>query len=158
MFVTLRRNYLKNILNKLSFVGFAICLGLCVYLSGVFGYAKDFCETKLAPSNSQTAMNKTSSVFACIPGTLTKEQRERAKDLNKQYIAPKPNFTELSDGFSFIYEANEQSIKDIAEFVSYERLCCPFVNFDISVEGKNLQLKLHGEEGVKDFIKSEFGV
>lgn len=97
-----------------------------------------------------------STVFACVPSALTKVQRERAKELTKQYITPESNFTELSDGFEFTYDANEQSIKDIAEFIAYESLCCPFINFEMSVEGQQLHLKMHGPVGVKDFIRSEF--
>lgn len=145
-------------LNKISIVGFALCFALCVYLSGAFGYANDFCETKFAGTNSKTAMNNNNVVFACIPTALTKEQRERNKVLTNQLIAPKPGFKELPDGYSLSYTANEQNLKDIAEFVANERLCCPFLSFDIAVEGENIDLRLRGPEGAKDFIKAEFGV
>ncbi|MDQ3748973.1 MAG: MerR family DNA-binding protein [Acidobacteriota bacterium] len=47
---------------------------------------------------------------------------------------------------------------DVAEFITYERLCCPFFNFEMAVEGENLSLRLKGKEGVKEFIKMEFGI
>ncbi len=32
------------------------------------------------------------------------------------------------------------------------------LNFEMSVEGENLSLRLKGEEGVKEFLKSELGM
>jgi hypothetical protein len=40
----------------------------------------------------------------------------------------------------------------------YERLCCPFLNFEMAVEGENLELRLKGEEGARKFLKAELGV
>jgi hypothetical protein len=147
-----------NTLNKILLVGFVVCLGLCLYLAGAVSYAQNFYQTKISQPTTKTTMNNNPTVFACIPGALTKEQRDRAAVLNKQLIAPKPGFTELADGYSFTYTANEQTIKDVAEFVAYERLCCPFLNFEMSVEGENFHLRMRGEEGAKDFIKAEFNV
>ncbi len=149
---------MKNMLNKLTMVGFVVCLGLCFYLSGVLGYAKDFCQTKITPAKNQITMITSSSTFACIQSALNKEQRERSVILTRHLLASKPGLKELPDGFSLSYTANEQNIKDVAEFVAYERLCCPFLNFEMSVAGENLTLTLNGAEGAKEFIKAEFNI
>lgn len=149
---------MKSTLNLFLGIGLAACLGLCLYTSGVLSYAKDFCKTETTRPNAQTAMNNESTVFACKPGSLDKTQRERYSSLIKQLIAGKQNVSELPDGYSFGYAANEQNIENVAEFAAYERLCCPFIDFDISIKGENLSLTLKGQDGVKDFIRSEFGV
>lgn len=51
-------------------------------------------------------------------------------------------------------------IRDAAEYVTLERLCCPF--FDFALEAKReagpVWLTLTGREGVKEFAKIEFGI
>ena len=51
-------------------------------------------------------------------------------------------------------------IRELAEWVGAESKCCPFFDFHIDVEreGKLLCLRLTGEEGIKAFIRAEFGV
>lgn len=41
-----------------------------------------------------------------------------------------------------------------------ERLCCPFLNFQLEVNGKHKDwwLSLTGPEGVKDFLDAEFAL
>jgi hypothetical protein len=52
------------------------------------------------------------------------------------------------------------TIQDLAEFITYERLCCPFFDLEIVVEreGGPAWLRLRGREGVKEFIRIEFGI
>jgi hypothetical protein len=111
----------------------------------------------------QMAMNNDKSdevPFACNVGALNKDQRARYSILTKQLIAEKEEVRELSDGYVFRFAGSSEHIKDLAEFITYERLCCPFFDFDLTVERNEgfLWLKLRGREGVKDFIKSEFGI
>ena len=46
-----------------------------------------------------------------------------------------------------------------AEFISLERLCCPFFGFELQVkrEGGSVWLSLTGRDGVKPFIMAEIG-
>lgn len=43
----------------------------------------------------------------------------------------------------------------IAEWIAFERLCCPFLRFVVSVEGDRLGLMLGGGAGVKEFLRLE---
>ncbi len=103
-------------------------------------------------------MKNEETVFACNPAAMDKEQRARYSVLTKQLFAVRSEVRELPDGYAIGFSANSQNIKDVAEFISYERLCCPFLNFEMAVEGENLSLRLKGAEGVKDFLKSELGI
>ena len=103
-------------------------------------------------------MKKEKTIFACNPSALDKEQKARYSVLTKQLFATKREIQELPDGYAVGFSANPQTIKDAAEFITYERLCCPFLNFEMAIEGENLSLRLKGEEGVKEFLKSELGM
>ena len=103
-------------------------------------------------------MKKEETVFACNPSAMDKEQRARYSVLTKQLFATGKEIQELPDGYAVRFSANPQTIKDAAEFIAYERLCCPFLNFELAVEGENLQLRLKGAEGVKEFLKTELGM
>jgi hypothetical protein len=88
--------------------------------------------------------------FACNIGALSKEERVRYKELTKKLINSKQAIEEIADGYALRFTADSQSIRDTAEFF----------DFDLSVEKNNgsLWLKIRGREGVKDFIKGEFGI
>ena len=103
-------------------------------------------------------MKKEETIFACNPAAMDKEQRARYSVLTKRLFASKKEIQELTDGYAVGFSANPQTIKDAAEFITYERLCCPFLNFEMAIEGENLSLRLKGEEGVKKFLKSELGI
>ena len=67
---------------------------------------------------------------------------------------------ELPDGYAFRLPDDAKTIVNVAEFITYEKLCCPFFKFNLEVESssKPVWLKLTGREGVKQFLKNEFGV
>ena len=62
---------------------------------------------------------------------------------------------ELADGFAFCYPPALLPLA--AEFVSRERLCCPFFNFKLELAADNGPLWLHltGRQGVKAFLQAE---
>ena len=64
---------------------------------------------------------------------------------------------ELTDGYEFRLADDPHTITRLAEFISLERLCCPFLNFalDIKPERGPVWLRLSGREGVKAFIREE---
>ncbi len=63
---------------------------------------------------------------------------------------------ELGDGYAFRFKAESQLILEAAEFIIYERLCCPFFAFELAVEqdSNRLWLRLRGQDGIKKFIRS----
>jgi len=64
---------------------------------------------------------------------------------------------ELSNGYEFRFADESDLLRRLAEFVSLEKLCCPFLRFDIEVEAERgpVWLRLTGREGVKEFIREE---
>ena len=67
------------------------------------------------------------------------------------------HIVELENGYAFCFGANPGVLPRITEFITLERLCCPFFGFTISVEPNDgaIWLRLTGREGVKPFIQTE---
>ncbi len=102
----------------------------------------------------------TESPFACNLAGLNSEQRKLYTALVKKLHSSMQEVRELADGYAFRFSPEATNIKELAEFITYERLCCPFFDFDLEVERESgpAWLRLRGREGVKEFIRSEFGV
>jgi hypothetical protein len=98
--------------------------------------------------------------FFCNMGALTSADRERHKQLLLRLEAARIEIRELPDGYSFRLRSESVSLAEAAEWISYESKCCPFFDFEILLERDNgsLWLKLRGKEGIKPFIRAEFGI
>lgn len=100
------------------------------------------------------------SPFVCNMAGLNKEQRQRYTALIKKLDSGKQEVRELPDGYALRFSSEASTVQDLAEFIVYERLCCPFFDFELIVEreGGPVWLRLKGREGVKEFIRLEFGI
>jgi hypothetical protein len=101
----------------------------------------------------------TESPFACNRAALTAQQRTRHFDeLSPALRARKKNIHELPNGFEFEFPPSTETFQLVSEWVSGERLCCPFFDIDVHVEreGGPLWLRLTGRDGVKQFIRADF--
>ena len=140
-----------------------LCLGICAFSSletdrGV--------NAEAGPPSHQSASGKMKkqtekeSPFTCNVSGLNADQRQRWEALLTQLNDDKQEVRELPDGYAFRFPSNAAMVKDVAEFITYERSCCPFFDFELVVEreGGPLWLRLKGRPGVKAFIKSEFGL
>jgi hypothetical protein len=110
-------------------------------------------------NNATTAETGCESPFACNIGDLKGDDRLRWSALLGQLDAQKLETRETEDGYRFRYSADPAIINSIAEWITYERICCPFFDFELKVESKGVVwLRLSGENGVKDFIRGEFRI
>ena len=98
--------------------------------------------------------------LACDLSAIEAAQRERHQSNTEQLLATVQSTHELPDGYALRFPAESSIIIKAAEFIKLERLCCPFFNFVLEVEPDNgpLWLKLTGPEGVKQFLRVEFGL
>ena len=96
--------------------------------------------------------------LACNLGAMTADQRARHRVLGQALRGEVHEILELPDGFTFRLPPESWSIA--AEFVSLEKLCCPFVHFllEMSEDGGPIRLTLSGREGVKEFLRAELGL
>lgn len=98
--------------------------------------------------------------IACDMTALDAAQRERQQVLMKNFHASIQETEGLDDGYAFRLETDAATILAAAEFITIERLCCPFLTFELMVGavGDPTWLKVRGRAGVKQFIEAEFGV
>jgi hypothetical protein len=118
-------------------------------------------EGKMQVKNEEKAQaKKNESLFYCRLDALTKEERERHLTLWKGLQASRQEVRELADGYAIRFPGDAKHLLDVAEFISRERRCCPFFTFEMEVSGedKPLWLRLRGQEGVKEFIRTEIGI
>ena len=64
---------------------------------------------------------------------------------------------EIADGYAYRFEGEQYQL--VAEFITHERLCCPFLTFGLTVAPRRgpvwLQLTAPGD--VKPFLTEELG-
>ncbi|MEW6129040.1 MAG: hypothetical protein AB1757_18525 [Acidobacteriota bacterium] len=104
--------------------------------------------------------NQTEAGFYCRLDALTPAERERHLSLWKSLQAAKQAVRELDNGYAIGFPGDSKTLMAVAEFISRERRCCPFFTFEIEAAGedKPLWLRLTGNKGVKEFIKTEIGI
>jgi hypothetical protein len=100
------------------------------------------------------------SSFYCNLKALSVKERARHMLLTLEIERARVETIELANGFAFRFQDGAVSLANLAEWVSAERKCCPFFDFEIELQGNNgpLWLKLRGKDGVKTFMQSEFGL
>lgn len=98
--------------------------------------------------------------FACDLSVMTESERTRHQAVYAQLSGILQETQELNDGYAFRYPAEATTLLLAAEFISKERLCCPFFSFELSAPSGSASfwLRLTGREGVKDFLRAEMGI
>ena len=88
--------------------------------------------------------------FICNINALDAVQTERYKEIILKLNSERQSVKELKDGYAFRFKAEPQLIRDVAEFIVYERLCCPFfdwrsnrilIGFGCACAGQEKELK-----------------
>lgn len=100
------------------------------------------------------------SQLVCNIGALNQAQRQRINLLINDLRHHETSVKELPNGYSIEFNKNSLIIGKLAEFLSLERLCCPFYDFKLesAAEGGPVSLTLAGPEGVKAIARAEFGI
>ena len=113
-----------------------------------------------AEARGEKQMTTTQSKFYCNIKALTPAERARHKELSEKLIAARKEIVETAKGYEFQFSPASVSLAELADWVTAESKCCPFFDFhiDLEKEGTLVCLRLTGSEGVKQFIRAEFGV
>jgi len=100
---------------------------------------------------------KNQSPLACDMTAIPAEQRSLHLAQSRELFSQIEETRELPDGYEFRFADEPNVLQGLADFVSLEKLCCPFLNFAIEIEAESgpIWLRLTGREGVKEFIKEE---
>jgi hypothetical protein len=110
--------------------------------------------------SAMTEQTELRTQFFCDLASMNAEQRARYRDVTQQMRAATPVIEELADGYALRFGMDSSLCLVVAEFITLERLCCPFLDLMLEVarEGGPMQLKLTGSEGVKQFLRMELGL
>lgn len=104
-------------------------------------------------------MTEKESPFACDMNAIRPDQRDAHLATIEKLFRTVESVREVANGYSFQLPNQSDVLLQAAQFISLERLCCPFFNFGLEVEreGGAVWLSLTGREGVKPFIIAEIG-
>lgn len=96
--------------------------------------------------------------IACDPSAIPAEQREEWVASGKQVYAAVQEIRELERGYAFRLPNDPAMLPRLAAYINGERLCCPFLRFELQVEAGRgpFWLQLTGGEGVKEYMRSVF--
>ncbi|MGG3891580.1 hypothetical protein [Metabacillus fastidiosus] len=77
---------------------------------------------------------------------------------DKSELPNRDKVEEIPLEYTFIYPNQPSSLLKIAEWISYENRCCPFIRFSLYVSGEadSIKLELPESKEVKNLLKEEF--
>jgi hypothetical protein len=98
--------------------------------------------------------------FFCDMTAMTPEQRARHHALAAELRPAVLAFEELPDGYAARFATEPATVLRLAEFATLERLCCPCFTLAVKLgrEHGPVWLEITGRDGVKPFIRAEFGI
>lgn len=107
--------------------------------------------------------------IACNLRALNDSERDRHHALGEKLRSAVAKVTELPDGYALALDLKKLPmdaqgkpwcVVEVAQWADMESRCCPFLNFEIDLRGKDgvVTLRLTGGPGVKEFLKSEMGL
>ena len=97
--------------------------------------------------------------FACRANALDKTQRRRQQALLDTVRRTTLGKHELPDGLALSFPADGAIFLQLAEWISLERRCCPFVEFALEwKQDDTVSVRLTGQPGVKQVIAAEMGI
>ena len=118
-------------MKRLSFV---LCLAVCLPLAA-------------------SAANDTPK--ACSINALNAREQGRRETLIEE-LMPKAQVQELPEGYQLTWTGDATTYGKLAEFIGYERRCCPFLDFELRVSGPDapVTLLLRADDDTKAFIQA----
>ena len=96
----------------------------------------------------------TAAPIACNLDAISPSDRPRYDTLRAMLAAAAVGKRELPDGVAVHISTDRMPLVQLAEWISFERKCCPFLDFTIDVTSNSgpVWLSLRGRAGVKEFL------
>jgi hypothetical protein len=97
-------------------------------------------------------------VLACDLTAINEAERPRYESLCTRLQDAIMERRELSDGYAFRLDSELMSLMDAAQWISLERLCCPFLTFQLQATGseRDYWLWLQGPPEAKAIVDDAF--
>lgn len=106
-------------------------------------------------------MNQSESFIpiACVrvEGAVAQEMKARHREIWGIVESRALGIDELEAGYVIRFPMEDSLFLNLAELITYERLCCPFLQFDLELKpnAEEVSLRFTGGEGVKEYLISE---
>ena len=99
--------------------------------------------------------DKPAPPIACDLHKLTAAEREREKSLLDEVRKAALEIRDIPSGYALQFPGDAGTVLTLAEFITLERACCPFLDFELrcEAEGGAVSLSMTGREGVKQFLQ-----
>lgn len=98
--------------------------------------------------------------IVCNMDVFTIDEREDHIRTTIQLFHTVQDIREAENGYEFTFPNSNvaENIVQLAEFISNERRCCPFLEFTLRIASndKPISLLLTGPEGTQEFLREEF--
>lgn len=103
-------------------------------------------------------MNDTN--YFCDVSALTSQERSRYQEFEKLLFPMVKAIDELDNGYAVQFPMSPENFTMMAEFVTYESRCCPFLSFALITNSgeETACLDITGPEDAKPFIQAELGL
>lgn len=97
--------------------------------------------------------------IACDMNVFTPDERERHIQNTQSLFRSVLETRDAENGFEFTFPLESGTVLKLADFIANERLCCPFLEFALSVtpNPEPIRLSLTGPEGTREFLREELG-
>ena len=95
--------------------------------------------------------------FCCDMTAMTREERSRYEILRAKLEKAVVGVADLVDGYGLRLRDGAIAPEELVEWIAFEQKCCPFFTLTASEQAGALILLITGRNGVKDFIRAEFG-
>ncbi len=102
------------------------------------------------------SMNFNDENLICALGAAQLE--ERKEKLRTEIFSKVKETEEIDQGYAFTFGHDGQYVKKLVEFILAENSCCPSLQFDVSLKGKNdgVLIITGTSQPAKEMIKSVF--
>ncbi|MGH7924667.1 MAG: hypothetical protein ACREQH_08765 [Candidatus Binatus sp.] len=96
--------------------------------------------------------------IACRLDAISATERPRYDELRGMLRPAAVGKRELPDGIAIQISTERMALAQVAEWISFERKCCPFLEFRIDVAPRSgpVWVSLTGRDGVKEFLAQAF--
>ena len=94
--------------------------------------------------------------YSCNMSAMTQEELAHYQELASGLKSSVQEINELKNGFAFKLPVD--AVVPVSQWIAYERKCCPFFDFALEIpkDSGPVWLRITGERGIKDFIRTEF--
>ncbi len=113
-------------------------------------------EPDMSETTQPAPRTESEPVFACNMDALTPAQRERHLALVREHLAAADQTEVLPEGFRLHYDQGSPRYAGLAEWISLEWLCCPWIQFGLDRDGEHVALSLRAPEAARPVLAEEF--